>query len=670
MKKLVTALMLLAMLPSGSGANPHASDTIRWEARLFSQIVPINQADMEGVGPGQSGRHQDNCGPFGEAGRGVFDKDISCDDPIAPDNEIAIAVHPTDANLVLAGSNDYQIQFVGNTSILQVPSGFFLSQDGGGTWIDGELPLKGDLGGGDPVPAFDVKHNQMVFASLSFVCGQFAPLCSRGNILFASSPLSNLTGSANDQIVWSDQTVVNGNSSDAAAQQIFLDKEWMAVDNNPSSPHYGNIYITFSAFRIEKGVYDESPIWFVKSEDGGRRWTLPVEISGRNPAYCTFQDDADDTADRNGPNSSQGTAEGPDDPFACDQDQFSIPAVAPNGDLYIQFDNEQNLAAYELPQRYDSQVMFVKSSDGGDTFEGEAPTATNQAGCVRQQNAARGTPRAGFQNPCIVPRHIVNKEDSYDTTTHGAEGTPFPDYPINVSGRTTLTGHQFRVNSAGTIAIGPIPMPGGPSGAGAYRVWTVWDDNCEGVRPGPGQTVEMPGGFSGAVTNINVYYAYSDDGGATWVGGDSGGVSCVSPKVNTGHEDDDQFYPWAAADPVTGALSVGYMDESQATTTPHTPDQYVFSVQTSAGTTPLFSPAVTVASSPSNVNNSLFFRAGTASATCPNCATFIGDYNGVAVGSDGKIHSVWTDMRRNATPPFPNRAVEDAFYASIPAPAP
>jgi hypothetical protein len=303
--------------------------------------------------------------------------------------------------------------------------------------------------------------------------------------------------------------------------------------------------------------------------------------------------------------------------------------------------------------------MFVKSTDGGRTFVGEQPTPANQAGCVRQPNSALGP-----NGTCIVPRHIVNKEDSYDTTTHGAEGTPFPDYPLNVSGRTTLTGHQFRVNSAGTMAIGPIP--GGSSGG--YRVWTVWDDNCEGVRPGPGVTQENSGGFSGAVTNINVYYAYSDDGGETWVGGDSGGVSCISPKVNAGHEDDDQFYPWAAADPVTGALTVGYMDESQATTTPHTPDQYVFSVQTSAGAIPAFSPAVTVASAPSNVNNSLFFRARI--PTCFDCATFIGDYNGVAVGSDGKIHSVWTDMRRNAAPPFPNRAVQDAFYARNPPPTP
>jgi hypothetical protein len=73
-----------------------------------------------------------------------------------------------------------------------------------------------------------------------------------------------------------------------------------------------------------------------------------------------------------------------------------------------------------------------------------------------------------------------------------------------------------------------------------------------------------------------------------------------------------------------------------------------------------------VSSAPSNPNNSLFFRAGVAG--CVNCATFIGDYNGLAVGSDGEVHSAWTDMRRNAAPPFPARAVQDAFYARQPTP--
>ena len=90
-----------------------------------------------------------------------------------------------------------------------------------------------------------------------------------------------------------------------SAQQLFLDKEWIAVDNYPSSPHFGNIYIVYQQYRTESGSYDESPTMLVKSEDGGRTWALPVEISGRNPVYCTFQDDADDTSADNGANSPQ-----------------------------------------------------------------------------------------------------------------------------------------------------------------------------------------------------------------------------------------------------------------------------------------------------------------------------------------------------------------------------
>jgi hypothetical protein len=159
------------------------------------------------------------------------------------------------------------LNFVGSTVNEQVPSGWNLSEDGGRTWIDGNLPMKGSLGGGDPVPGFDDKHKQLVFASLSFVCGQLAPLCARGNIEFASAPFSQLSGDASkDDVNFSDQTIYNGNGSDAAAQQNFLDKLWMAVDNNKQSPGYGNIYVTFTKFRFESGAYDESPIWFIYSQ--------------------------------------------------------------------------------------------------------------------------------------------------------------------------------------------------------------------------------------------------------------------------------------------------------------------------------------------------------------------------------------------------------------------
>src|SRR5919202_6309050 len=479
MKRFRAATLILAVFSvfallaaSVAGAADEDENLLRKTEILPLTLPNINPAEVpgapgNGVGPGQQGRHETFCGPFGEGGRGVFDKDISCDDPIAPDNETPIAVHPTRPNLLLAGSNDYQITFLGATSIVQVPSGWFLSEDGGQTWIDGELPMKGDLGGGDPAPAFDLKRNRAVFASLSFVCGQFAPLCSRGNVEFATADLSQLTGSSTDTLQWSDQTIANGSGSDTAQQQLFQDKEWVAVDNNPSSPYFGHYYVFFAQFRLEHFPYDESPIMFTMSSDGGSHWTLPVEVSGRNPAYCTFQDDANDPdTSAQGGNSSQANSEGPDDPNACDQDEFVYPAVAPDGTLYAQFDNEQNSQAYELPQRYDSQTMLIKSTDGGKTFQGEQPTPANQAGCVRIPAMATGP-----NNTCIVPMHIVNKEDSYDTTTHGPS-TPFPDYPLNVSGRTTLTGHQFRVNSAGTIAIAH------PTAASAneYRIYTVYSD--------------------------------------------------------------------------------------------------------------------------------------------------------------------------------------------------
>src|SRR6187431_1648776 len=111
MRLIAGTALALALLTSqwSTLAIPHQAGRLRLEARLFSQIVPTDPG--AGVGPGQQGRGFTDCGAFGEAGRGFFDKDVSCDDPIAPDNELAIAVHPTNPNLLLAGSNDYQISF-------------------------------------------------------------------------------------------------------------------------------------------------------------------------------------------------------------------------------------------------------------------------------------------------------------------------------------------------------------------------------------------------------------------------------------------------------------------------------------------------------------------------------------------------------------------------------
>jgi hypothetical protein len=727
MRRLLCGASLLAALAvaclGGSAARASdAQDTLLTHEDIYGLPVPAtnpsDQAEVgpgNGVGPGQQGKQDTYCGAFGEAGRGVFDKDISCDDPFSPDNEISVAVDAANPNLVMAGSNDYQINFNGNSTNEQIPSGFMLSQDSGGTWIDGSLPMKGSLGGGDPVPQFNDKYHLGVFASLSFVVGQGvlhggSNPTSRGNVEFASFDLSKLGPDPSTQeITWSDQTVANGSASDNGAQQIFLDKEWLAVDNNPTSPGYGNMYITYTQFRFESGVYDESPIMLTMSTDGGKSWSDPVEISGRNPVYCTYQADANDpNTDNSSTGSPNATAETADDPNACDEDQFSSPSVAPDGTLYVGFQNEQNQLAWEKPQMFDDQVMIVKgilSANGKSmTFQGEAPTAANQAGCVRVPQQAPGTPAPGFSNPCVVPVHIANLEDSNDNTSH-VEGGPsaVSDYPINVNGSTTLTGHQFRMNSYSDTVVAPAAGAYGGTAAqrANYRVYSVFDDNAAGIIPGFSTT---PGVLP--ITNINVYYAYSDDKASTWVGGDQAlgpATQCVTgacPELATRlmvqaadptnspfdvqcGTCQDEFYPWADANPATGAVAIGFMDGSQGVPR----NDYGFSVTSSGplvtGTPPVFGPTQLVSTQPSHPNQSRFFRPGfVASPACGDCATFIGDYNRLAFGKDGNIHTVWTQLQRplaivnrpaGCTPPACTPTPlfgEDAFYARIPPPTP
>jgi hypothetical protein len=709
----VAAMSLLAV--SGSAGFTKKGIAGKADFRSYGGIEQPAAPGESTAGVGTTGR--EHCLTTGEFGSTPIDKDISCDSPIAPDNELAIAAHPTDPDLLLAGSNDYHISQQ-NFFPTRIPAGVFLSQDGGLHWIDTSMPMKASLGAGDPAPAFDLKHNQAVMASLSFVCGQGAPVCSRGNLAVATLDLSKLTPDPADdeQLQWEDRMVVNGEASDVGAVQIFNDKEWIAVDNYPTipnpragqpgqpatiaNPNFGNIYLVWARFRSEKGAYDESPIWFTKSENGGSRWTEPVEISGRSLTKCTFQDDADDSSDTTGDDNPSAISETPDDPNACDQDQFAVPVVAPDGSLYVHFHNEQNSAAYEPPQRYDSQVMIVKSDDGGDSWYGDLNPA-EQAGCRVFPYSANADERS--PGPCIVPIHVVDMEDSYDSSSQSDDGnqTAIADYPINVQGRTTLTNMQFRVNSAGNITAAR-----GPTATSPYRLYITYADNCAGVRPSFGPTpppnpdgsIPPTPGANTVLTDTNLYYAYSDDGGETWVGGDgpnngfayntcavSGGAGAGQRLImkpgadsfSTGTYPDDQWFPWIDANTYGQTQShrvvAGTMDGSQFDPEP-VRETYGFTgwENTGAPTTgvPNFEGPVALAGAPSHPRQSRFFRTAAVDPdnACPDCSRFIGDYNGVAVGADGaSYHAVWTDMRRqvpNGTPAF--LFTEDAFYARRP----
>ncbi len=570
-KEIIIVLVMLAMflgsvnLTSGVPGIPREDiDAIR----AFGINPVFDPGEASGVGVVDV----DSCVTSGDRSPDI---DISCDDPIAPDNELAIVANPGYPDHLLAGSNDYQLDFRGATAIVRVPVGSFVSFDGGETWTDSQVPLgNSSFGTGDPAPVFNTKFDTVHMASLGFVCGQLAPLCTRGNVQVANSHDGGLTW---DKPV----TVAKGVGSDQAAQEIFHDKEWITADNNPNSSYYGRMYLVWVAFRIEKGFYDESPVMLSYSDDAGESWSKPKEISGRHEDFCTFQDDADDVA--------RG-----EDAFECDQDQFAYPAVGPDGELYVHFHNEQNEQAWEAPEMYESQIMVVKSTDGGETWSD--------------------------------PVHVVQMEDSYTAPPVGESG----DYPINVDFRTTLTGHQFRVNPAGNIAV-----------ASSGKIYIVFADNADGLNS-----------RSDPVTDTNVFVAYSDDGGGTWIGGDDGSDTNLATRIRVDDSpSSDQWFPWADVDS-DGTLHVLYMDGREDR------DLYDITIASWDGNATSYQ---VVSQEPSNPDNSLFFRAGVEG--CEGCATFIGDYNGIAVDTLNRLHGVWTDMRRAVTPPPDERTVEDAFYA-------
>jgi hypothetical protein len=129
------------------------------------------------------------------AGNPAAAVDISCNtteynQDWNPDNEIAVAVDPTNPNHILAGSNDYFYRFNNSTGARQalVPTGFFTSFDGGATWIDGQIPMRTGNGAGDPSPAFDRRHGVALMAQLENTGGQGSANVSQGNVSVSRSP--------------------------------------------------------------------------------------------------------------------------------------------------------------------------------------------------------------------------------------------------------------------------------------------------------------------------------------------------------------------------------------------------------------------------------------------------------------------------------------------------
>ncbi len=488
---------------------------------------------------------------------------INCDSTNLPHNEMSIAVDPNNPSHIVAGSNDYELFFQGASVIEQIISGYYTSFDGGKTWTNGHVPLGGFTSSGDPAIAFSAKFGSVYYGVIAFQEGQRAG--------FADASIQ-VSSSANGGLTFGKPVVV-AHGTGGTSVTVFNDKPYVTVDNNPSSPFYGRLFVTWTRFLLGvHGAYIESPIFLSFSDNNGKSFSTPVEISGASSVLCA------------NPFNSFNAGK-------CNEDQFSSPAVGPDGSLYVAFENGEFQGAPDFRDQY----LVVRSSDGGQTFSGP------------------------FQ--AVFP--------IFDGVA---------DYPININGRQTLSNSQFRVNSAGDLAV---DQSSGPSSS-STRLYIAFSDNRNGGLTGDPSTV---------TTNNDVFVVSSANGGSSW-------ASPVQVPGGSGSQN-DQFYPWAAVGS-SGTLKVTFMDRSYDSNN----IKYGMTLATSTNHGVSFTSA-RVDTGLSNPDDSRWFTNG---GQTNGEATFIGDYNGLAIGSDGVSHPIWTDMRTSAFPnPPPGRGhnTQDAVTVAV-----
>jgi hypothetical protein len=436
-----------------------------------------------------------------------FNYDLAC----VPQDETTIAINPRDHANMTGGANDYQGDY-----------NQFDATSSGGKSLYGSIliqPSGSDFGltNSDPVAVYDrdgVAYNQEIAYQFDDANGVFVWRSTNGGFTWSRPciPIENagtadpddaVCGGTGDVrqpgdgvITWNRDPTPGNFNGDAP----FDDKNWIAAGPRPGgvSPvcftpithtprtcdpkvvGSDRLHATWTRFDVD----GTGKIMHSYSDDQARSWSPPKAISG-SAAFCIG-----------------GTAAASD----CDQNQASVPTVHPTtGLLGVAFEN------FNTPG--ENQYLFVRSSDGGQTFTGPFFVSS-----VFDANYPRGATRP-------------------DCLARGQSQS-----------RAVLTNSCFRVNSYGNVAVDKR------GGAFADDFYLVLSDNRNGTA---------------ASSNTDVFFLRSTNGGTTWIGptrvNDDRSIpppvgrNCGSGPNCGGNFGNDQWFPWIDVNE-DGVLAVAFYD--------------------------------------------------------------------------------------------------------------
>jgi hypothetical protein len=249
--------------------------------------------------------------------------------PPLPQNETSVAYNTRNPMVAVAAANDY---VGGGVAVMR-------TANGGRSWrtirITPQFAGTRDFcTGGDPAVAYSHRDRAFYVSQLCF---------------FRALPFSEIHvfKSVDNGASWTPGRLAARAASNfdyasgTVDESIFNDKEYIAVDNTPGSPHYGRLYVTYTKFHIlPDGSSDYCPIQL--------SYTDAIPTADPSQAVFTHTPVVPDAPGGGGVGESAN--------------QFSVPQVERDGTLDIGY------ALEECNTSIDHGFRFQKSTDGGASF--------------------------------------------------------------------------------------------------------------------------------------------------------------------------------------------------------------------------------------------------------------------------------------------------------------